>query len=231
MKKQWMYWVICALTFTFLIGAVPGDSCRDKHLRELRANEPNNEVCSNSNTYRQPYRRSCSKTMKCGSTEPPGLRSNKPRSKVYQSSDNYPAEYPGQVANAQHDEEITLTYFGAIPSDDTGIVPDPCETEAYKELEKRTNIRLNVIHANPDPEICYQKLMIMLAAGDLPDIVETPWSQYPGLLELITQLEGFIKLDRLIENNAPNFNELLKSNIGIRRQVTSDDGHIYVFPV
>ena len=72
--------------------------------------------------------------------------------------------------------------------------------------------------------------MIMFAAGDLPDIVEVPCEAVPGLLELITQLGGFIKLDLLIENNAPNFNELLKSNIGIRRQVTSDDGHIYVFP-
>ena len=196
MKKQWMYWVICALTFTFLIGAAPGNSYA-----------------------RDGYPAGDSGQISYGSNE------------VYQSFDNYPAGYPGQVANAQHDKEITLTYFGAITSDDTGIVPDPCETEAYKELEKRTNIRLNVIHANPDSEICYQKLMIMLAAGDLPDIVEVPWRQYPGLLELITQPGGFIKLDRLIENNAPNYNELLKSNIDIRRQVTSDDGHIYVFPV
>ena len=50
-----MYWVICALTFTFLIGAVPGDSyARDKHPAGSsgQMSYGNNEVCSNSNTYR-----------------------------------------------------------------------------------------------------------------------------------------------------------------------------------
>ncbi len=123
---------------------------------------------------------------------------------------------------------VTLSYFCAQPPDTQGIVSSLSELDVYKELESRTGIRISFIHPSPNSQV--EKLMLMVALGDLPDLIEFSWSKFTGLLNSLIENNAIIKLNDLIEKNAPNLNDILNSNKEIRRHVTKDDGSIYLFP-
>jgi len=137
-------------------------------------------------------------------------------------------EPQGNSSEVMLSKPIMLRYFCALPPDTAGVISDLSEVEVYKELEKRTNMKISFIH--PPADVQLQKFMVMMAAGDLPDLVELPWSRYPGILARAVEAGAVLKLDSLIEKNAPNLNGILQENNDIRRQVTADDGSIYQFP-
>lgn len=124
-------------------------------------------------------------------------------------------------------EPITLTYFRS-QTDNMGDEESISDSEFYKELEKRTNITISFIDVSEDVQL--QKLMLMAAAGDTPDLIEFPWQRHMGLLENMAEMEVIIELDGLINKSAPNLHSILQSNREVKRQITSDNGHIYQIP-
>jgi putative aldouronate transport system substrate-binding protein len=70
----------------------------------------------------------------------------------------------------------------------------------------------------------------MATAGDTPDLIEFPWQRHMGLLENMAEMEVIIELDGLINKSAPNLHSILQSNWEVKRQITSDNGHIYQIP-
>lgn len=138
------------------------------------------------------------------------------------------AEAEGNSSNVLLNEPVTLSYYCPLPSDTAGVINDLSETEIYKELEKRTNVHIAFIH--PPADVQLEKFNLMMAAGDMPDIAELPWSRYPGMLDRAAEVGALLNLDSLIEKHAPNLNEILRENDEVRWQVTADDGHIYRFP-
>jgi putative aldouronate transport system substrate-binding protein len=123
------------------------------------------------------------------------------------------------------DKPITLTYFRWIPDKDD----ENHYTEFYNELEKRTNIRLSFIDVSED--VMLQKLNLMAAAGDTPDLIEFPWQRYTGLLEKMAEMDVIIQMDELITEAAPNLSELFQLVPQVKNMIMSDyDGHIYQIP-
>ncbi|NLX77437.1 MAG: extracellular solute-binding protein [Clostridiaceae bacterium] len=123
------------------------------------------------------------------------------------------------------DKPITLTYFGKMPDEnDKGRYAD-----FYNEFEKRTNVKLSFIYV-PD-NIMLQKLNIMVAAGDTPDLIEFPWQRYPELLKNLAEWGIIIEMDELITRAAPNLNEIFQLVPRVKSLIMSDnDGHIYQIP-
>lgn len=74
-------------------------------------------------------------------------------------------------------EPITITIFGA---DSAKIYPLGIQTDPVaKEIQKQTGITMNVIDTLTTPE----KLQVIIASGDLPDIVEVGGAQFKELIE------------------------------------------------
>jgi len=123
------------------------------------------------------------------------------------------------------DKPITLTYFRTMP-DDTDEIH---YAKFYNELRKRTNVKLSFIDVPED--VMLQKLNIMAAAGDTPDLVEFPWQRYPGLAEKMAEMDVIIKMDELINEAAPNLCGIFEMVPQVKNMIISDyDGHIYQIP-
>ena len=123
------------------------------------------------------------------------------------------------------DKPITLTYFRTMP-DDTDEIH---YAKFYNELRKRTNVKLSFIDVPED--VMLQKLNIMAAAGDTPDLVEFPWQRYPGLAEKMAEMDVIIIMDELINEAAPNLCRIFEMVPQVKNMIISDyDGHIYQIP-
>lgn len=123
---------------------------------------------------------------------------------------------------------LQLTYFVGLNPNVMVSWTDYSQMTCYKELEKRTNIRIKFLHPPVGQE--NEQFNLMVASGDYPDIIEGDWLSYPGGPEKAIQDRVIIPLNDLIEKHAPNLKRILDSNPEARRQVMTDDGRIYCFP-
>lgn len=101
------------------------------------------------------------------------------------------------------------------------------EMALYKELEKITGTKVEFQHP-PDGQATEQ-FNLMLASGDLPDVIEHTWSSSQPDKAIA---EGkIIRLNELIEQYAPNLSKIFAERPYIKKEVMSADGNIFVFPL
>ncbi len=121
-------------------------------------------------------------------------------------------------------EKITLDVFApAIPT-----IIDLTTNEFTVWLEEKTGVHINWITAPQEsaPEV----LNMMLASGDLPDIilgvqVSTATEELYGTAEHM-----FRPLNDLIENYAPTFKSIMAARPEVKGAITALDGNIYSLP-
>lgn len=121
-------------------------------------------------------------------------------------------------------EKITLTVFAhALPS----IVD--LSTNAFTQwYEERTGVHIEWITAPQGNAM--EVLNLMLAGGDLPDIILGAGLK-PEVEEMYGSTEHmFVPLNDLIEQYAPNFKALLAERPEILDVITAIDGNIYGLP-
>lgn len=98
------------------------------------------------------------------------------------------------------------------------------ETAVYKEMEKKTNVKLKVVTSTNLTEN-EEKSNIQLNSNDYPDVFIKSGLGPDQLLEM--GKEGiFIQLDDLIDQYMPNYKALIDER-DAWAEVTSGDGHIY----
>ncbi len=95
----------------------------------------------------------------------------------------------------------------------------------FKEAAKRTNISLKgtVPQSNTEHD---QSFNIMIASGDLSDIVATKKTNF----EKYAGVGAFVALDDLIDEYAPNIKKFLEENPKVKRNAQSADGKLYFIP-
>src|SRR5690606_9647447 len=71
---------------------------------------------------------------------------------------------------------------------------------------------------------------LMIASGNLPDVIETNITTYPGGAEKAISDKVIIPLNDIIEKNAPNLKKYLDEHPEIRKEISTDSGTIYTFP-
>jgi putative aldouronate transport system substrate-binding protein len=101
------------------------------------------------------------------------------------------------------------------------------DMEAIQELEKRTNIKINwreESYTNPT-----EKINLMFATGEPEDII---WDAYraAGGAKKIMDDGLIIPLNWYIEHYAPNLKKLLLENRQLLKEISLDDGRIFMFP-
>lgn len=110
------------------------------------------------------------------------------------------------------------------------------DTELYKELEKRTNVKAEFIHPAVGQEI--EQFNLMLAANNIPDVIEYVWANpssstacgYPGGPEQAIKDGTIIRLNDLIKNYAPNFQKILNEHPDWEKVYRTDSGAYCFFP-
>lgn len=122
----------------------------------------------------------------------------------------------------------TLTYWMELHPNVALIAKNFGDTEFAKELQKRTGVKLKFIH--PAVGQAKEAFNLMLASGELPDIVEYNWLTIPGGPNSAIN-DGFIvKLNPILSKYAPNLRSFLKKNSKYDRMIKTDEGNYYVFP-
>ncbi|RTE10726.1 extracellular solute-binding protein [Paenibacillus whitsoniae] len=108
------------------------------------------------------------------------------------------------------------------------LVKDWNEHKGLKSYEAKSNVKItwDTVPQNSFEE----RRNLLFASNDLPDFVMRA-NLSPQLITSYAAAGQIIPLDPLIEAGyAPNLSALMKDNDGIRKAITSADGHIYSLP-
>lgn len=102
------------------------------------------------------------------------------------------------------------------------------DTAFGKGLMKATgvNIAFTVAPANQGKEA----LNLMLASGDLTDLVEAGWQNMPGGPDKYIRDGYILKLNDVLKKWAPNLTAYLKAHPDVDKMVKTDEGSYYCFP-
>lgn len=133
---------------------------------------------------------------------------------------------PGQMPIVK--EKITLSGF--IPS--IGFIQNMQTNASAARLEQISNVRVDWIETSKVD--AKNKLSILLAGGDYPDILMGTGASGAGLSAQEVYRYGsqgiFIALNDLVESSGFYIKELLKAEPWVRQAITSPDGKIYALP-
>lgn len=125
-------------------------------------------------------------------------------------------------------EPLTIRYWRPNDTKLTASLQNFGQTAAYRKKEELTGIKVKWTH----PPIGQHKeqFNLLLATNDLPDIIYYNWSEAVGGPEKMLADGRIIRLNEYIDLYAPNLRRLIDSDPDIKKQITLDDGTIYMFP-
>ncbi|MFE5320623.1 extracellular solute-binding protein [Paenibacillus sp. NPDC056579] len=139
---------------------------------------------------------------------------------------------PNQGAEKKEGQEPpklqALTYWVSLASNVAATLKSFGDMTVYQELQKKTGVNVSFQH----PPVGQEKdqFNLMITGKDLPDVIEYGWTGYPGGPEKAIKDKKIIKLNDIIDKNAPNLKKILDANPDWKRQVMTDEGSIYGFP-
>ncbi|MGG4143560.1 extracellular solute-binding protein [Paenibacillus algorifonticola] len=125
--------------------------------------------------------------------------------------------------DASGNEIVEISFFTNSKMN-SKVIKSYSEMESFKEIEKRTNTKINFQESADDSQF-----NIMLASGTYPDLMYVRGS-YPGGIAKLVEDGVVIRLNELIDQYAPNYKKILEENPEVKRQIALDDGTIAKFP-
>ncbi len=122
--------------------------------------------------------------------------------------------------------DVTLTYFFPLRSALGGIVENYGETPYAQELEKRTGVKIEYMHSAIGQES--EKLSLLIASDELPDMLYTNWMNYQGGVESAFE-DGVIVDISKYKEYAPAFFGKLDEDSMLDKAAKTDKGRYYGF--
>lgn len=123
-----------------------------------------------------------------------------------------------------------LKYWIPVNANWSNYAQNYGDTEIAKELQKRTGVSIEYIH--PPQGQDRDVFNIMIASGDLPDIVAYRWTDFPGGPSAAIGNNVIIKLNDAINKWSPNLkNYLEKDRPQYNKEAKMDDGSYYFYPL
>ncbi|MFC0210994.1 extracellular solute-binding protein [Paenibacillus chartarius] len=127
----------------------------------------------------------------------------------------------------------SLTYWVQLNANAAAIMKTYNEMAAYKEIEKKTGTKVEFQHPPAGQE--KDQFNIMMASGNLPDVIEYNFGTTVGLSaaqspDALIKGKQILRLNELIDRHAPNLSKVLKEHPEFRKMITTDEGNIYVMP-
>src|SRR5260221_13928872 len=100
----------------------------------------------------------------------------------------------------------------------------------YQEIEKRTGVHIDFQHISDAGAQNTEQFNLLIASGQYPDMIEWDWLNAAGGPNKYIKDGVIIKLNDLVDKNAPNLKKILDANPAWRKEVVTDDGSLYCFP-
>ncbi len=121
-----------------------------------------------------------------------------------------------------------ITYWVQLNGNVAATMKDYGEIAAYKKVADITGTKVTFQH----PPVGQEKdqFNLMIASGELPDVIEYPWASAPKGADSLIKEGRILRLNELIDAHAPNLTKILNENPEYRKMVTTDEGNIYVMP-
>ena len=124
--------------------------------------------------------------------------------------------------------DVTLEYWMELNTAAVRAV-DMSQTNFAQELMRQTGVNIRFLH--PPAGQHTEQFNILVASGNLPDIMEFGWlAWFPGGPERAIAEDIIVPLNDVIPEHAPNLARFLDENPEIARMVRTDTGSYYVFP-
>ncbi|WP_028612306.1 extracellular solute-binding protein [Paenibacillus harenae] len=117
-----------------------------------------------------------------------------------------------------------LTYWAEYIT----VKPTIGEVPFFQEWQKRTGVPVEFISPPAGQE--KEGLNVLLASGDLPDLIEYDWFSFPGGPEKAISDGYILRLNDYIDKYAPNYKKYLQEHPEVDKLVKTDNGSYYTFP-
>lgn len=126
-------------------------------------------------------------------------------------------------------EAFTINYWRANDAKLTASMEGFADNKAYKKKAELTGIDVKFSH----PPLGQQKdqFNLLIATKEVPDVIYYNWADAVGGPEKMIEDGRIIRLNELIDQYAPNLKKIIDSDPDVRKQITMDDGTIYMFPL
>lgn len=134
-------------------------------------------------------------------------------------TDNYGESYPIQT-------DKTLTVWCEFPENALKGANNFNDLPLAQQLEKETGIRIEYIHPT---DATGESFNLMLASGELPDIIMSRWCQFPGGGGKAVTDGYILPLNEIVEKYSPDFLAAL-DKYDARKYFSTDDGKLFFYP-
>lgn len=136
-----------------------------------------------------------------------------------------PAMNEGQYPIAE--EGTKLTYWMPMNSGAANFISSYADNPAYQQVQANTGVEIEFIHPAAGTE--KESLQLMLASGELPDMIQVQHERlYSGGLKALYEEGAIIDLAPYLEEYAPQYLEVINSNETAQRQIIHDE-RVYGF--
>lgn len=127
-------------------------------------------------------------------------------------------------------EPITLTVnIDETPRDS---IPDwALDYYIWDIIEEKTGVKLECWGADGRAGGNTEDINVLIASGSYPDIFINNWLSYPGGPSKALTNNVIMPLNDIIDEYCPNFKKVLDENESWAKDVATDDGTLYVFPL
>ncbi|MGG6312439.1 extracellular solute-binding protein [Paenibacillus macerans] len=142
------------------------------------------------------------------------------------ASAGHPVRQPDTARLSE--ERVSMTYWAELNGNAASIKPRFSEVPFFQEWQRRTGVKLEFIQ--PPANQGKEAISILLASGELPDLIEYEWIHYPGGPEKAISDGYILRLNEIIDRFAPNLKKYLSEHPDIDRQVRTANGSYYAFP-
>ena len=126
-------------------------------------------------------------------------------------------------------QPLHLSWFANFNGKAAVSLNSYAEQSAYQVLAERTGITVDFIHPPLGAE--RERFNLLAVSGKYPDVIEADWFSYPGGSAKALKDGMILPLNDLIRRYAPNLQALIDAHPEVYRQISTDDGVIYAFPM
>lgn len=135
------------------------------------------------------------------------------------------------AATAASNDPVKVTLWTPMNPNAKAVVKSLNELPMVQEWAKKTNVTFDFQHSSGNtPQDDVQQYGVMVASNNLPDSMLWNWNSVQGGTAKMFKDGTIIKLNDLIEKNAPNLKKILDANPQIAKQIKADNGDIYALP-
>jgi len=136
--------------------------------------------------------------------------------------------FTGCTGKETSSSESKVTYWSPFYPHYSQIGTSMNDAPFFKALSERTGVEIEFIHPPAGQESANFNLMV--ASGELPDVIEFSFLSYKGGPEKAIDDNVIMDITELVSEKAPNLSKQLKENPQWDKQIKTDSGKYYCFP-